>query len=282
VVGGGAALAWARRFPDNPFAVPTTVAAEAPLALAHGLAAAAAERALGEARLLRRARLELERPAEARAAAETLASLTWNDLEPGERARATPVVVVIDEAAPAPELERAWALLGGELPVAVVTVVGRPGAPSAWAALAYAATGGVIAHATIAAAAPLDAGALGFAAGDGAALLRVLAPARAAGDGVLKSWSRARGAVEAREFPLGCRVAAVHPAPTAPRADVVAEAAASERRHAAELALLAARHAAELAGLEAELRGRLAERARARLAELAARRPSQPGAREAS
>ncbi len=78
--------------------------------------------------------------------------------------------------------------------------------------------------------------------------------------------------MEAREFPLGCRIAAAPSTPTALRVDPFAAREARAAELEAELAALAERHRTELSGLEVELRHRLAERARTRLLELAARR----------
>ncbi|MDQ1348125.1 MAG: pyruvate-ferredoxin/flavodoxin oxidoreductase [Acidobacteriota bacterium] len=298
VVGPGEALAWARQFPDNPFAVPATVAIAAPLALARGLAMAEAERAVAAARVLRRARLELERPQEALLAPELLASLAWGDLDAAERSLAVPLIVLIDESAGDSEAGEVNALLAAALPVAVVTLdsaCGR-GPRSAWWAIAAAAAlaeEGIVAHAAIAGSAgsadlagvasgtaPLAEAWAAFAVGGRGALVRLLAPGSAfsaasgfpadlADDYVL---DRARRAVEAREFPLGCRIAAAPSTPTALRVDPFAAREARATEHEAELAALAERHRTELSGLEVELRHRLAERARTRLLELAARR----------
>jgi len=279
VVGPGAALAWARRFPDNPFGVPATVADASPLGLARGLALAEAARAVAEARAMRRAALELERPAEAAHAANAPLELGWRDLDPEERALATTVVALVDETAGEPELAEALDILSAGLPVAIVALAPAPGAAlSPWAALAFAAPSGVVAHATVAQAQPLDEAAAALATSRGGALVRVLAPMPAvAGETPVEILIRTRGVAEAREFPLGCRVAAVHPANAAPRVDPSAEAAEAERRHAAELAAAAASHREELAQLEAEVRARLAARARQRLLELAARARSGGG-----
>ncbi len=279
VVGRGPALGWARRFPDNPFGVPATVAVGSALELARGLALAEADRAVAEASVLRRAAVELERPGEAVALADALAGLAWEDLSEEERALATPVAVLIDETAEPSAAAELLRLTAGELPVAIVSLVPLPvvGAePSAYSALAFAIPAGIVAHATVAAGEPLDAAAVAFAARSGGALIRVLAPSpEREGIRPTEIQGRARGVVEAREFPLGCRVAAVHPAAAAPRVDPSAEAAAIERRHAAELAEAELRHRAELAGLEHETRRRLAAAARERLLELAARHRSQ-------
>ncbi len=274
VVGPGEALAWARRFPDNPFGVPATVAQIAPLAVARGLAVAEAERALAVARVLRRARLELERPQEALLARETLAALAWDDLEASERALAAPLVVLLDETAGGDETGEALALLAAAVPVAIVTLAAAPGREPrpAWWAVAAAAEEGIVAHASIAETRALASAMTAFAAGGRGALVRLLAP-RAGSADVRTDFAldRARGVVEAREFPIGCRIAAAASTPTAPRVDPFAVETVRRAEHAGELAALAERHRGELAGLEAELRLRLAERARARLLEIAAR-----------
>ncbi len=302
VVGPGEALAWARRFPDNPFGVPATVASSAPLALARGLALAEAERAVAAARVLRRARLELERPQEALLAPERLATLAWEDLDAGERSFAVPLVVLVDESAGAGEAAEAGTLVAGTLPVAVVSLdpANGVGPRSAWWAIAATAEEGIVAHAAIAALAqaggsavnagmaPLAEAWTAFAAGGRGALVRLLAPGPAAGApaGALagSAWGfhaepavdyvldRARRAVEAREFPLGCRIAVAPSTPTALRVDPFAAGAARDAGHEAELTALETRHRAELASLESELRRQLAERARARLLELVAQR----------
>ncbi|MEO8195326.1 MAG: 4Fe-4S binding protein [Thermoanaerobaculia bacterium] len=283
VVGPGEALAWARRFPDNPFGVPATVAVTAPLALARGLALAEAERAITAARVLRRARLELERPQEAIHAAERLASLAWSDLDDAERAVVSPLVVLIDEAAGGAEIGEAFALLAAPFPMAVFTLAPAPAgeARSPWWALAAAAEEGIVAHASIAGvagvaggtgSAPLAAAMTAFAAGSGGALVRILAPAGGPAAAISESvLDRARRAVEAREFPLGCRIAAVPSNSTALRVDPFAVRSARAAEHEAELAAAEARHRQELAKLEGELRVRLAERLRVRLIELAGR-----------
>jgi pyruvate/2-oxoacid:ferredoxin oxidoreductase alpha subunit/ferredoxin len=294
VVGPGEALAWARRFPDNPFGVPTTVASRAPLALARGLALAEAERAVAAARVLRRARLELERPQEALLAPERLAALAWEELDADERSLAVPLVVLVDEAAGSGEAGVACALVAGNLPVAVMSLDPANGAGprSAWWAVAATAEEGIVAHASIAALpeaggsavnagmAPLAEAWAAFAAGGRGAIVRLLAPGAlpesASGSriepAVVYVLDRARRAVEAREFPLGCRIAVAPSTPTALRVDPFAAGAARDAAHEAELAAPEARHRGELAALERELRLRLAERARARLLELVAQR----------
>ncbi len=275
VVGPGAALDWARGPVDNPFDLPVTLAPRAPLAVARGLARAEAERAIAEASVLRRARLELERPGEARAAVASRPA--WSELDEAERALATPVVVLIDERAGAEELGVALEILAGDLPVVVAALAAPPAAtrPSAWAALAYAAQDGVVAHATIVHHEALAAAAAAIAETRRGALLRLLAPSpELDGLRIQDVLEIARGAVDARGFPLGRRVAAT-PAATALRVDPEADATERELRHQAELASAEALHRQELTQLEGELKRRLAESTRRRLLELATRR--RPG-----
>lgn len=272
VVGPGPALDWARGPLDNPFDLPVVVADRSPLALARGIARAEVERAIAEASVLRRARLELERPGEARAGVETLPA--WSDLDDAERSLATPVVALLDERAGAEELGVALETLAGALPMVVATLAAPPSVerPTAWAALAYAAQEGVVAHATVAHGDALAAAAATIAEARRGALLRLLAPSPQL-DGLETKdvLEIARGAVEARGFPLGRRVAAT-PAPTALRVDPEADAAERERRHQAELAAAEAKHAAELTQVESEVKSRLAAATRDRLLELASRR----------
>lgn len=234
---------------------------------------------MAAARVVRLARLELDRPQEAVHAAERLALLAWSDLEEGERSAAAPLVVLVDENAGGAEIGEGFALLAAPLPVAVVTLAAAPaaGPRSPWWALAVAADEGIVAHASIAGdvasggSAPLAEAITAFAGGSRGALLRVLAPSamktETQSDSVL---DRARRAVEAREFPLGCRIAAV-PSTSCSSADPFALRSARAVEHEAELAALEERHRRELAALEADLRLRLAERVRSRLLDLAAR-----------
>jgi pyruvate-ferredoxin/flavodoxin oxidoreductase len=135
VVAPGAAdqsglTAWAAAYPANPFTVPTTVApAGDPVGLARGLARGAAARAVVEARLMRRAHLELEKPGEAAHADLALATLDWSGLTAQERRLTSPVVLIAEESDLAPYLASLLDLLAGDLPVLVLALA--PGAPGA-------------------------------------------------------------------------------------------------------------------------------------------------------
>lgn len=277
VVGPGEALAWAAAPLENPFGLPVTVAPHSPLALARGLVLAAVERARGEALVLRRARLELEQPGEARAGLGERPS--WSEMDEVERRLATPVVTLVDERAAAGELDVALELIAGDRPALVLTLAPPPRAdrpPSPWAAIAATTPAGLVAHATVAHGDALADAAAAVAARPGGALWRLLAPDAALDELAARPILEvARGVVEARGFPVGCRPA-VDPALATPRVDVLADADERQRRHAAELAETEARHRAELAGVEREATLRLAGVARQRMLELLARH--RPGA----
>jgi len=277
VIGPGAALAWATAPLENPFGLPVTVAPHAPLSLARGLLLAEIERARGEALVLRRARLELERPGEARAGLGERPA--WSEMDEVERRLATPVVTLLDERAAAGEIDVALELVAGDRPALLLTLAPPPGGDrplSPWAAIAAATPGGLVAHGTVAHGDALADAAAAAASRPGGALWRLLAPDAALDELAVPSILEvARGVVEARGFPVGCRPA-VDPALATPRVDVLAATDALERRHAAELAEAEARHRAELARLEGEATLRLAGAARQRMLELLSRH--RPGA----
>jgi pyruvate-ferredoxin/flavodoxin oxidoreductase len=291
VIGPGSELAWARGAVENPFGVPVTIANDAPVAVGVGLARAETLRAVAEARVLRRARLELDRPAAASAGEDPLARLAWSDLDDAERTLATRVFVAVEEGLAGAEMETAFLALAEDLPLAILTLAAPAAAPSrtdsvpsAWAAFAFAAPAAVVAHASVAHGDSLDQAARAAVTARGGAIVRVLAPSpRRDGLAANDVLSRARGAVEAREFPLGCRTTAISNAATAPRVDPNVEIAELERRATDERTALERRHREELARVESEVRQRLAESARARLLELAARRrAAEPPAAEVS
>ncbi len=85
-------------FPHNPFDVPVAVepGSEAGAA-ALGLLEGQVRQMIAAVRLLRWARLELERPAEAEDEVQVLARLQWSDLSPEERGWCPPLLVVSDD-----------------------------------------------------------------------------------------------------------------------------------------------------------------------------------------
>lgn len=97
-IADGTVAAWAAAFPRNPFAIPVAVdaAGEAP-GLARGLLQGHLRGALDDARLLRRARLELDRQTEAPHRSAELATLGWDGLTDEERRRVPPLLLVGDD-----------------------------------------------------------------------------------------------------------------------------------------------------------------------------------------
>ncbi|MBT8081367.1 MAG: pyruvate ferredoxin oxidoreductase [Gammaproteobacteria bacterium] len=92
---GATTASWAARFPANPFQVPAVVDAsgDAPL-LARGLVEGHLEETTNLARLLRLARLELERPDGLDWKRDALADLRWQDLDDDELALCPPLLLV--------------------------------------------------------------------------------------------------------------------------------------------------------------------------------------------
>jgi pyruvate-ferredoxin/flavodoxin oxidoreductase len=96
-IAAGAVAKWSAAFPYNPFAAPTAVDACAEAGgLARGLVEAHMREAVDAARLLRLAKVELERPAEAPHAAAALRRLTFADLTAEERELSPPMLLVGD------------------------------------------------------------------------------------------------------------------------------------------------------------------------------------------
>jgi pyruvate-ferredoxin/flavodoxin oxidoreductase len=91
----GPVAAWAGAFPDNPFHIPVVVAGSGEgLHIARGLLEGQLRAVQDDLRLVREARIALERPAEYSRETAALARLTWRDLSHEERRLVPPVVVV--------------------------------------------------------------------------------------------------------------------------------------------------------------------------------------------
>lgn len=128
-IAGGSVAQWAGAFPDNPFAAPVIIDA---CGEAGGLARGAIEGALADvveaARLMRLARVQLDRPGEAPHAAARLTSLTFSDLTKEERELAPAMIVVGDaETLAGRGLSQVMWLLEGDLPVKVLVLNGAGG-----------------------------------------------------------------------------------------------------------------------------------------------------------
>jgi len=99
VLAGGAARDWAGRFPNNPFSVPLTVdldedGADVAIGLAEGLLSTRVD----EARLVRRARLWLDKPSDLPAKDRELDRLDRHGLTIEEQELCPPIVVLADSA----------------------------------------------------------------------------------------------------------------------------------------------------------------------------------------
>lgn len=128
-IAAGSVAQWAAAFPDNPFAMPTLVDA---CGEAGGLARGALDGYLREVvdgfRLLRLAKVELDRAAEAPHAAARLASLTFADLTSDERELIPPMIVIGDaETLGGRGLSQVMWLMDSGLPVKVVVLSGIGG-----------------------------------------------------------------------------------------------------------------------------------------------------------
>lgn len=290
--GAGPAAAWAGAFPDNPFAVPVTVDATAdPAALTRGLLAGQLAAAVEGIRALRRARIELDKPAEAERRVEALAGLGWRDLTAEERRLCPPLFLVLSEEATAgAALGGLLDLLAGELPVKVVTLAGaglEPGftrsSPRAdLGLLALSLPALTVTQTSIAHPAHFMAGLTAALAADAPALLRVLAPSpRRHGFAADRTLARAREAVDAGAFELFVRAGGAAPAAEAAAAPAAPATPADTAAHQAELAALHADYDARLAALAGEIRRDTAQRVRARLLALATRPAAAPPAEEA-
>ncbi len=111
-------------FPHNPFTGPVMLdpAGDGAL-LAAGLAEGTLRRIASELALLRKARLELEQPAEAARRWAELECLGWHDLDADERRRCPPLLLVGDGGLlTGLGLGQLASLLGGDLPVKVLVL----------------------------------------------------------------------------------------------------------------------------------------------------------------
>ncbi|MDY7108065.1 MAG: pyruvate ferredoxin oxidoreductase, partial [Planctomycetota bacterium] len=120
----GSVASWAGTFPHNPFGAPVVIdAVGEPGQLAAGLIEGQLRHALGDLRLLRWAKLELDNPANAATAAETLKSLRFDDLTREERAICPPVLMVGDDRTLGGRglSQVAWLLASG-LPVKIIVL----------------------------------------------------------------------------------------------------------------------------------------------------------------
>lgn len=192
---------WARRFPANPFVAPVAVVGPAE---ARGLAEGMVEEWLDDQRLLRRARLELDRPGEALHAATRLHDLGLRDLDAKERTGVPPLVVVGTAARLlGDELGATLALLRSELPVVVVALAGARGSCGDATAVALAARERFVAQSNVAAVEHLFGAMVAALRRAEPALLVVGAPSPSAdGHEPARMLEVARAMVDERRLPL--------------------------------------------------------------------------------
>jgi len=213
---------WAGRFPYNALAVPVTFAAGSDAAgLARGLAAGQVRQTLETLRALRRARVELDKPAEAARAEAEIARLAWRDLDADERRLCPPLAVIVPEhSLGAGDVAELLALLTEEPPVKLLLLAEADSGSAAAAGVPEAAParaprsldpglvaltlpGAVVAQASIAHAEHLDSAVAAAFALPGPALLRVLAPSpERGGFAADRTLERARAAVASGAFRL--------------------------------------------------------------------------------
>jgi pyruvate-ferredoxin/flavodoxin oxidoreductase len=123
-VASGAVASWAGAYPYNAFQAPVVIDATGDVGrLARGLLEGQLRQAIAGMRLMRWAKLELERPAEAAHAAQALAALRYEDLTEDERELCPPVLVVgDDQALGSGGLAQLTWLLSCGLPVKVIVL----------------------------------------------------------------------------------------------------------------------------------------------------------------
>jgi pyruvate-ferredoxin/flavodoxin oxidoreductase len=299
---------WAATFPWNPFAAPAARTASELPAFARGLVDGQVEAWLDEERLLRRARLELDRPQEAARRDPRAAALGWADLTDEQRLACPPLVLVGGASVFATSgLGSLFAMLRSDRPVIVLALTESPGPQMPeFGLLALSCREAFIAQSTVAHPDHLVAAVRRAVAAGRPALLHVLAPSPArTGIAADETLTFARAQVAARAFPLfvhdpgregvfGTRLDLDGNPPDGagegerPAAwQTLRELAGVETPFVARIrdeieAEVAARHGLELAGLRADAEGReaaaragveeqLAVRLRAKLTALALR-----------
>ena len=222
VLSPAAAVGWAGAFPDNPFAGPVVLDWSGDGAdLAAGLLEGQLRQATRDLALLRKARLELDRPADAARQWADLDGLSWRDLDDRELACCPSLLLVGDSGSlGAGGLSSLYRLLGSDLPLRLLLLadldlglgpaagLGLPAAALHDAAidlglLALSRRDAYLAQGSIAVPAHLAACLEGAFAHRGPALLHLHAPSPGRhGFATDQTIARARAAVTARVMPL--------------------------------------------------------------------------------
>ena len=269
----GSPAVWGGTYPHNPFAVPTTVAANGDgAALARGLLEGQLRQVLEDVRVLRRARAELERISGKRGH-DGAGELDWESLTAEERRLCPPLVLLTSETElGGAALGSSLAVLDTELPLKVIALA-APGTRGDSALVALTVPRAWVAQTSVADFDHLG-GALGEAlAYHGPAFVRILAPSPIADSdmkGAVATLDAARAAVSAGDFPLwksspeerdGRSLAELLKPPVAeePIVEPTTETAATPAPDAGDLAALEQRHAAEVANLRAQYEAHIAQ-----------------------
>jgi pyruvate-ferredoxin/flavodoxin oxidoreductase len=206
VVARGGLAEWAARYPHHPYYAPLTLAPTAQgVELARGIAAGLVAEHLALVRSLRSAALEIEPPPDRSARLEAIERLTWEDLEPEDRAACPPLLLLGDDATLLGQgFELVTRLLVSDLPVKIVLLDGRgqldgPEAGAEPAMVAMAHRRAFVLAASLAHPEHLARGLLDALAWPGPALVQLHAPSPARhGFAVDAALERARLAVEGR------------------------------------------------------------------------------------
>jgi pyruvate-ferredoxin/flavodoxin oxidoreductase len=221
-IAGGRTTAWAGAFPQNPFQAPVLIDMSGDAAqLAAGLVEGHLRETTELARLMRLARLEIDKPDGADWQREALSSLRWQDLDDDEYALCPPLVLIgSEEMLAGSGLGQLTWLLNSRLPVKVLVlqsldfgVAGGNVAESApspinnprssLALLALAQRNAFVAQTSVADAAHFGDSVLGALRHAGPALIQVYAPSPAEhGFGGDQSIQQAALAVASRVLPL--------------------------------------------------------------------------------
>ncbi len=210
VVAQGSVAAWAGAFPYNPFSVPVTLDTSGePGQLALGVAAAQLQAVMQDFRLLRRAELELQRPAQAEQAEldlQDLQSLDFQDLRAEERELCPPLLLVGgDDALGAKALSQLSALLSQDLPIKILVLTGLDDGHPDLGLLALAHRRAFVLQSSIAYPDHLVQGVQRALQFSGPALLHVYAPSpQRHGFAQSEALGQARAVVESRTLPLFC------------------------------------------------------------------------------
>ncbi len=213
-VAGGSTATWAGAFPHNPFQAPVLIDMSGDAAqLAAGLIQGHLEETTELARLLRLARLEIDRPDGLDWKREALANLGWQDLTDDEIQLCPPLLLIgSDEMLAGRGLSQLIWLLNSGLPVKVIALsaldFGLVGAPANnprgnLGLLALAQRNAFVAQTSVANPSHLGESMLQALGYDGPALLQVYAPSPARdGFATHQSLAQAELAVASRALPL--------------------------------------------------------------------------------